>query len=184
MLKRDYIETVSGRKIFLPDCDPTSIDIEDIAHALSLACRFAGHVPYHYSVAEHSIWVASLCSPTNQKQGLLHDGTEAYLCDIPTPFKRMMPEYKALEDDLALAISIRFDLPETLHDEVKMADRIMLMTERDYLKGAAGDPWQDEYENTPRVPNWRPLRMNGAKKRATPNYVKGLFLERFAQYSA
>ena len=183
MSTRDYIETLSGRKVWLPQCDPASIDPGDIAHALSLIPRFAGHIDHHYSVAEHSIWVSELCMKPNRLQGLFHDGTEAYICDIPTPFKRLMSQYKELENDLAKAIALRIGVPVVLHDEVKYADRVMLLTERDYLKSAVGDPWSDEYESTPRVQGWKPMRMNFGLRRATPAYVRDAFMERYAEYS-
>lgn len=155
--KRDYIETISGQKVYMPNPDPDSIRIGDIAHALSFMARFAGHTRYFYSVAEHSINVASIVPPEHQLQALLHDATEAYLCDIPTPFKRMIPEYQALEENLWAAISEKFGVPFELSPEVKWADRVMLMTERDALKDRY-DLWSDEYEETERVPfkrrNW------------------------------
>lgn len=180
-MKRDYIETHLGMRVYLPNCEQDSIHIEDIAHALSLMPRFCGHLREHYSVAEHSIWVAELVSPEHKMQALLHDATEAYLCDIPTPFKQLMPEYKAAEDDVWCAIAKAYDVPEVLHPEVKHADRVMLMTERDVLKDSFG-AWSDEYENTPRAKNWKPLRMWGGLRRATPQYVEKLFLDKFYAY--
>lgn len=179
---RDYIETHSGRKVFLPNCEPHSIDIEDIAHALSLSPRFAGHIKQHYSVAEHSMQVASLVQQPQRLQALLHDATEAYICDIPTPFKRLMPQYKVFEDDLWNAVSLQFGVPFDLHPDVKYADRVMLLTERDYLKDKF-EPWSDEYENTPRLKKWKPMRMWFGLRRATPSYIKGKFLDKFDEYS-
>src|SRR5690606_15472115 len=125
--------------------------------------RFAGHVDKFYSVAEHSINVAWICPPEHRLQGLLHDATEAYICDIPTPFKRLLPEYKALEDNLWAAIAKRFDVPFELAPEVKEADRIMLLTERDALKASSKRNWSDEYESTPRWPGFsnRPTLYSG-----------------------
>lgn len=180
-MNRDYIETHSGIKVYLPECDKESIDIGDIAHALSFLPRFAGHISEHYSVAEHSMHVATLVPDEHKLQALLHDATEAYICDIPTPFKRLMPQYKALEDDLWDAISLRFRVPFDLHPSVKAADTCMLMTERDYLKNQF-DPWNEVYEATPRLMNWKPMRMNFGLRRASPAYVKQAFLERFDEY--
>lgn len=75
--QRDYIETWSGLDLYLPDPDPSSIVIEDIAHALSRVCRFAGHVDRFYSVAEHSIHVSLAVPHKYALQGLLHDATRS-----------------------------------------------------------------------------------------------------------
>lgn len=176
MMKRDYIETYTGRDVYLPDADPDSISIIDIAHALSMVPRFAGHIDKFYSVAEHSINVAWIVPEEHRLQGLLHDATEAYLCDIPTPYKRMIPEYKALEDNLWATIAEKFGVPFELSPEVKYADRVMLLTERDNLKENTKKNWSEEYENTPR---W-----DGFKNRSTL-YVSDmatLFLRRFHFY--
>jgi hypothetical protein len=63
------------------------VDVVDIAHALSLICRFTGHTKYHYSVGQHSIAVSNLCRPKIAIYGLMHDAAEAYLTDIAHPIK-------------------------------------------------------------------------------------------------
>ena len=58
--KGDWILTYSGIEFWPLDPRPEDVRIEDIAHALSMQCRFAGHCDRFYSVAEHSIRVADL----------------------------------------------------------------------------------------------------------------------------
>jgi len=180
MIRRDYIETQSARDLYLPDPDPGSICILDIAHALSHVCRFAGHIDQFYSVAEHSICVAHILPKRFQLQGLMHDATEAYLCDIPTPFKRMIPQYADLENNLWRAISEKYGLPFELSPEVKEADRIMLLTERDALKSNSKRNWSPEYEATPRWPGFdsRPTKYVQAGHSA----MAKLFIEKFVEY--
>lgn len=168
----NWIETLSGKRLALPNPDLNQIDIQDIAHALAYQPRFAGHTRQFYSVGEHSINVARLVPRPLKLQALLHDATEAYLCDIPTPFKALLPQYKELEQNLWVAIAARFDVPNIMHKDVKAADGIMLMTERDYLKPAPGIPWGDR-EN---IPRW-----DGFKKMINGN-VKTQFLNDFEEY--
>ena len=55
-----YIQTLSGKHINYTDIQHDDIVIEDIATALSHICRFAGHLPEFYSVAQHSVLVSQL----------------------------------------------------------------------------------------------------------------------------
>ena len=81
------------------------IDIEDIAHALSMLCRANGHFKRFYSVAQHSI----NCMKEAEARGysdriqlacLLHDASEAYLSDVTRPVKAELPRYKEIEAPL------------------------------------------------------------------------------------
>ncbi len=104
-----YIMTYTG-KMFNPFYPYENlICVEDIAHALSMQCRYNGHVNKFYSVAEHSVDVALVLRklglpPRTQLLGLLHDASEAYLSDISAPIKQCFPEYKKLEDTLSMVI--------------------------------------------------------------------------------
>ena len=136
------ILTVSG--IFFPFLDPKPehINIWDIAHGLSMACRFAGQIRAFYSVAEHSVRVSQICDPSVARWALLHDASEAYLPDMPRPMKRCLPDFRAMERRIQKAICERFDLPIEEPAEVKCADLVMLATEgRDLC--APGWEWQD-----------------------------------------
>lgn len=152
-----YVMTTnSGRHIDLMNPDPKQIDINDIALALSKVCRFNGQIKYFYSVAEHSVRVSELL-PNNLKLiGLLHDASEAYICDIPTPLKHLLGEsYYAIERRIMGAIgeALKVDLTD-LPEPVKVADRTMTVTERDYLRAVNNTSWGAEYENSLRYPNF------------------------------
>lgn len=151
-MQADYITTHTGREVWLPDTSPHSIHIEDIAHALSMAPRFAGHMDFFYSVAQHSLNVMRILPAHLKLQGLMHDSMEAYLCDVPTPFKAMLADYAGLEDNLWAAISTRYEIPYKLDPLVKDADRTMLMTERDALKPNS-PKWSPQYEAVVRSDN-------------------------------
>jgi hypothetical protein len=129
-------------KAFWPlDARESEVCIEDIAHALSQQCRFAGHTRYPYSVAQHSVLVSLETRPEHALAGLLHDATEAYLVDVPTPVKAFMPEYRAWEARLHAVIARRFGVPEELPLDVKRADAVLLATEARDLMPASPREW-------------------------------------------
>src|SRR5277367_2680014 len=152
----EYIRTYTGHKCW--PCDPRveDIHIEDIAHALSLLCRFTGHVREFYSVGDHSLRVSELCSPENKLWGLLHDASEAYLADVARPVKRnevFGAYYKKVEGGLMAVIAEKFGLVMPESPEVKTFDNILLRTEqRDLMPvpkdGPIGDNdrWKDLVE--------------------------------------
>jgi 5'-deoxynucleotidase YfbR-like HD superfamily hydrolase len=98
------------------------IFIKDIAHALSLQCRFSGHIQTFYSVAEHSLRVAELVPDKFKLAALLHDASEAYIVDIPAPIKPNLPSYKTLEDCVMHEIAKKYKFNYPLDYPVKKAD--------------------------------------------------------------
>lgn len=126
--KKCYIYTRSGVKFFplLPDAE--LINIEDIAHSLSNICRFTGHVKSFYSVAQHSVYVSGDVPRRLALAGLLHDASEAYLCDVSAPVKKLdsMSSYREVEEALQNVIYKKFGI-DLLYDSpaykgVKEAD--------------------------------------------------------------
>lgn len=93
-----WAQTYTDRAFDYDDPQPSSICIEDIAHALSMICRFNGHTDRFYSVAEHSVEVANRIDklisrnvyevhPDISKWAILHDAAEAYTGDVVAPLK-------------------------------------------------------------------------------------------------
>ena len=123
------IRTFTGKVFDLKILDPESICIQDIAHALSHVPRFAGHLQEHYSVAQHSVLVSLLVPKEHRLAALLHDASEAYIGDMPTPFKKLMPDYKKLEEKLMQAIANKFDFQYPFHPCIKQADAMLLNLE-------------------------------------------------------
>lgn len=116
--KKGWIQTYTGRKFWPLQARPEDVHIEDIAHGLSNLCRFAGQVREFYSVAQHSWHVADYlrtngATPLLQLAGLLHDGTEAYMVDIPRPVKHIpeMQGYRDAEDRLGVTVYDAFGVP-------------------------------------------------------------------------
>ena len=116
------IDTWTGQKITPTDPDPEKIKLDDIAHGLSNLGRFAGQGPSMYCVARHSVHVsleveARGGSLAAQQWGLLHDGAEAYLSDVPGPVKKSLPGYKNVEKRLDEAVRTAMDLDLTEDEE-------------------------------------------------------------------
>ena len=149
-----HMLTFSGRDYLPPQMMPADVHIEDVAHALSLICRFGGHTEVHYSVAQHSLLVARILEDQGapveaQLAGLLHDAHEAYIGDIPTPIKSVLgATWHDLEADVATAVRRALDVTSAFHDWedlIKYADRVALATERRDLMHFDADhniPWR------------------------------------------
>lgn len=124
------IQTLSGSYFNFLEPSPDTIVITDIAHALSNLCRFTGHCNSFYSVAQHSVLVSKLVPKKYQLAGLLHDAAEAYIGDIASPLKQLLPEYKTIERRLEQVIFYKYDIEFPLHSCIKEADQIALLTEK------------------------------------------------------
>ena len=121
------IRTFTGQYVDVFDPNPDTILIEDIAHALSMQCRFGGHMKNFYSVAQHSYCVYMMTEAKELKlQALMHDASEAYLLDIPRPIKNELSNYKEIEAKLMDVIAAKFGFEMPMHEEVKKWDEEML----------------------------------------------------------
>lgn len=149
----DWIQTYTGAQFWPLDPRPSEVRTEDIAHALSMQCRFAGHCRVFYSVAEHSVRVSQLLRawghpPLAQLAGLLHDASEAYLVDVPRPLKPHLPGYSEIERRVMDAICERFGLPrwalatDARWGAVRHADAVLLATEARDLMAPQPVPWE------------------------------------------
>ncbi len=163
-----WIQTHSGRQFWPLQPSPEHFDIQDIAHSLSLLCRFNGHCRAFYSVAEHSLRVSRACPPEHALWGLLHDLAEAYFGDIPTPVKEQFPDIEAMERRLLAAAALRFDLPWPMPVAVEHADAVLLVTEARDLMGDPPADWG--LSATPLEETIHPL---------TPLEAKAAFLAHF-----
>lgn len=149
-----WIETYSGVKFHFLDPQPDEICIADIAHSLAHQCRFSGHTRVFYSVAQHSIEVAKN-SGELLLTGLLHDASEAYIHDIPSPVKPYLKSYKKMEDKIMRAIAKKFGLVYPLPQIVKDADAMCLKAEAKGLMMSGGTDWADMYPTPHELPRVR-----------------------------
>jgi uncharacterized protein len=151
---RAWQRMLSGRRLDLLDPSPLDIEIEDIAHGLARVARWNGQTsgPNGFSVAQHSVLVADICtslavrqnghpfSPADRLYALLHDAPEYVIGDMISPFKAALGfDYRQFEDRLACAIHIRYGLgprpSEPVARIIKAADRISAFFEAVELAG-------------------------------------------------
>lgn len=134
----DWVQTYSGHKFWPLDPHPEEIHLVDIAHQLSLKCRFNGAVRELYSVAEHSVRVSYVVETLgggvdDQLCAMFHDAGETWLPDVPRPIKRgggnLGPMLQEVEKQVLRQVARRFDLPWPFSPTIKQADNIMLATE-------------------------------------------------------
>jgi len=166
----DWIETYTGGRFYPKDPQAADINILDIAHALSLTCRFGGHCSRFYSIAEHSVYCAFKLLEIDPLRwnkrffllsALLHDASEAYLLDIPRPIKKMMPEYKKWEKHLQSVINTKFKLdkehciyPEYYSqflENIKFVDELMLFSEAKSFNMNRNDDWVFNVKTTDKI---------------------------------
>lgn len=163
-----WIQTYSGKRFTPTNPQVEAIVIQDIAHSLSMQCRFSGHVSEFYSVAQHSVLVSYICNFEDALWGLLHDGSEAFLVDVPSPLKKSLDfkTYRDCESKVQNAICKRFGLSIDEPPSVKKADRKLLATEaRDLLKNLRSD-WHYPVEPLAiKIDPWDP-------KTAEANFLK------------
>jgi hypothetical protein len=143
---RGYNATTSSGKPFWPLApELNDIRITDIAEHLSRICRYGGALRsdvQFYSVAQHSVLCSLHVPPDHAVEALLHDAAEAYVGDMVRPLKLMMPEYRAVEDQIDRLIRQKFNLPAEMSTLVKQADRSACATERrDLLAESPGLDW-------------------------------------------
>jgi hypothetical protein len=156
-----WISTFTGKKFYVLSPRAEDVEIEDIAHALSMLCRYTGHVRQFYSVAQHSVYVSRICCELDSLWGLLHDAPEAYSGDMNAPLKHTpeMKRFRDTEDAIMKAVATRFGLFYAEPDSVKLADKRMLRTEmRDFMRPPFGSA-TTRYEPIEEIlESWSPQR--------------------------
>lgn len=148
---RGWIQTFSGQQFWPMAPKAADLRIVDIAHALSMKCRYSGHTRAFYSVAEHSVLVSRHVPPQFALWGLLHDATEAYLPDVARPIKALLTGFKDIEAAVMTAVCERYGLPLEEPSAVKLIDMRICLDE----KAALMRPMQQVDTSLP--PDLQPL---------------------------
>lgn len=150
------------------------VTINDLATPLSHICRFAGQLPYFYSVAQHAVNVSRLVPEEHAYAALMHDTSEAFTNDIVTPLKHRVPIFKELEARIEADMGRRFGFQYPLPDEVHIADRQMLGLEMVHIRGQKAADW--EHLNGVQFEH---LRDKVDLTEWTPSEARARFLERY-----
>lgn len=169
-----YISTYLGNRFYPLRGKIESINIEDIAHGLAYQCRFNGQTNAFYSVAQHSLLVASMLPDSLKLAGLLHDAAEAYIGDMVKPLKGFIPEFEKIEKQVTSEINRFFHLADIHYREIKEADLILLAMEKRDLMPNSTEPWKA-------ISGYAPL-----DEKIVPMYpeeAKAAFLIAFSKYS-
>lgn len=131
------LKTYTGRIFDFNNITKDSIYIPDVLHALPSLNRFLGHSSRPYSVGEHTLRGYLMChelgfTPEQKLYWFIHDFTEAYVGDCPTPLKKLLPNFKDYEAQVEKAILEHLNLREPTEEEynlVKRIDATMLVLE-------------------------------------------------------
>jgi len=177
--KGDWIETFTGKQFWPLDPRPEDVGIEDIAHALSLTCRFNGHCKHFYSVAHHSVLCCRLASLKGYDYrirllALLHDASEAYVTDIPRPMKPFINGYRDMEKRVQEVIYRALSIEHPTAEEmlmVKELDRTLLTIEGKQIMSL------DVWGNLPYPPDDR-IKIDEIR----PQLVEKAFLAKYWKY--
>lgn len=130
VIEKSWVITLSGKRFNILKPDPEAVLLQDIACALARQARFNGHTRFFYSVGQHSCLGAEV-SPTKDiaRHMLFHDATEAYVGDLVSPVKALLPEFEIIESRIHWAIAQKFGLESPLPKVVKQIDKRLLATE-------------------------------------------------------
>lgn len=170
----DWMQTFTGRRFYPLAAQPEDVDIVDIAHHLSMVCRYGGATKFHYSVAQHSILMAQVAPQEHKLRALLHDAPEAYVGDMIRPIKkdRELSPFRDIERGVELAIcnALKLEYPianSVVHD----LDTRILLDEREQVMTHTEDDWQvrgDPIGVT--IDEWKPAYTRQRFLRAYENY--------------
>ena len=161
-----YILTYTGKRYYPDRPEELDVDIMDIAHALSNVCRYNGHLLDHYSVGHHSLIVSELVPREMALEGLMHDACEAYLPDMPSAVKAVLPEFVEYQERINAHVFKCLGLNYPFGYEINWVDKVIRQNEMYYL---GPEVW-----NTP-----PPTAISYRVEAEIPKITKAKFLARY-----
>lgn len=164
--RHGWLNTYTGAKVFPLDFTPAMVRLVDLAHGLAGKMRYQAQT--WLSVAQHSIAVLAvvervvLLSKEEARFVLFHDGSEAYLPDMPAPIKNdaRFAWFREIDDHVqacvyqAVGVDPAGVRPE-VRDALKYADKMVRNTERRFFREVHPD-WREAVP-TPKPSHARPL---------------------------
>jgi uncharacterized protein len=176
-----WIQTYSGLDFDLLNPDINKIELIDIVHSLSMQCRFNGHCKEFYSVLEHSIHVSDLVAQHVSDseiilKALLHDASEAYLCDIPSPIKPLLLGYSTIERSIQNLIYDKFSLSHDMEDIIHDADLMALTIEKKHVMSETNHEWN--------IPSHKYLYDEFVPRYLSPLQAKEEFIKHFIKITS
>ena len=127
----------SGEQMWFLEPTRTRIRPEDVKNNLGNLCRYNGGIKW--SVLQHSILCLALAKAHDIPEELwpliaAHDFAEAYIGDLPTGLKQVLPEWKALieapwEEHVNRSLGLPWPVSEKDHRQVKFIDHRALVIE-------------------------------------------------------
>lgn len=175
----NYMHTYTGNKYWPFDPRPEEVNIEDIAHSLSMKCRYGGHCNNFYSVAEHSVYCSYIGEEDEALERLLHDASEAFNGDLIRPLKydkEFREPFKKVEELNERIIAQRFKLVFPFPASVKIADEAVTAAEvEQIINKSADEDWKVGMLHDDSV------KANIKIKCLLPAEAKAMFLSRYAQ---
>ncbi len=153
--RKRWTQSYSGSVITPLELLPEQVHFPDIPHTLAQKVRFNGHLRVPgYTVAQHCVLGAEQIAGPFALAFLLHEVSEVYLPDIPSPIKPMLmiggegdllESWAHLEsrhaDAVFKALGLSSIRPLIDSPEVHLMDMQMLMTEKRDLMGPEPEPW-------------------------------------------
>lgn len=185
--KGDFIFTYSGNKFYYDKIDAKQLHIEDIAHALSLINRFAGHTKRAYSVAKHCAVACQIAPEEYKLEALLHDMLEAITLDIPTPFKhsKHMTGFVNYENLWETEIVKHFKLKGIKPGEVKDIDGDLAYMEACVWLNFDGRSWPEPPGLAQRIKKYQkrwPSFLHDIQTYWLPEATEQIFLNFYNKY--
>ena len=174
-LDDQWIGLLSGAQMNYNRPEESDVTLDDLASALSNICRFSGHLPSFYSVAQHLVNTSRIVPAQFAFDALMHDTAEAFTNDLPTPLKWALPVFKELEVRIEGAMAKKFGFNYPYPPEIKIADTQMLLLEKKYVKKDYRD-WPNyrdiEFEHLAKLVDLKPWQPCRAKREFLDRYYE------------